>query len=57
MLLVEVNNNKIYRIYDDLSMNVQPIHRRTNEMCVFEYLIRNNELPIQPKRLIPPKNS
>lgn len=53
MMVVEVFNNKIYRTYDDINSNLRFIHRRTNELVVFEHLQRANELPIQPKKQVP----
>lgn len=53
MLLVEVFNNKIYKIYDDLNMNLRQIHRRTHELFVFEWLAKIQDFHIQPKRLMP----
>ena len=46
MLVVEVCNNKIYRQYDDMSINLRSIFRRTNELVIYEYLTRPVDLPI-----------
>lgn len=40
MIMVEIFNNKIYRIYDDININLLHIYRRTNELYVFEYISR-----------------
>lgn len=46
MLIVEVGNNKIYRIYDDPNISLSYIYRRTNELFVFEHITRMHDLAI-----------
>jgi len=46
MLIVELGNSKLYRIYDDHSINLNQIYRRTNELFVFEHITRIHDLPI-----------
>lgn len=46
MAVVEINNNKVYRIHtkeDDanLTLNLRSIYRRTNELTIFECSGRN----------------
>ena len=50
MMVVEVCNSKIYRLYEDTNMALRNIYRRTNELVVFEYLNRTQDMPLQPKK-------
>jgi alpha-D-ribose 1-methylphosphonate 5-phosphate C-P lyase len=56
MTVVELNNNKIYRIHsrdDDTNntVSLRNIYRRTNELTVYECFDKIQELPIAPKRV------
>ena len=46
MMVVEVCNNKIYRLYEDMNLNLRSIYRRSNELMVFEVISRFGDLPI-----------
>lgn len=52
ILLAEVFNNKVYKIYDDMNMNLRSIHVKTNELFVFEWNSKMQDFPIQPKKQI-----
>lgn len=40
MVIAEICNNKIYRTYEDLNLFLKQIHRRTNELYVYENIIK-----------------
>lgn len=46
MMVVEVCNNKIYRVYDDPNLSLLSIFRRTNELFVYEHASRPQDLSI-----------
>lgn len=36
MMIAEIINNKIFRTFDDQYLNLRSIHRRTNDLVVYE---------------------
>ena len=46
MLIAEIVNNKIFKIYDDLNLSIKLIHRKTNELVIYECLSKVTEFPV-----------